>query len=437
MHYGFELTVIICMIGLNAVFAAYEMALASISRARLSALAARGVKGAKAAFFMKNRMEASLAVVQLGITLAGAIAAATGGAGVEESFAPYFQRNFGLSERAAEVLAIACLVIPLSSFTIVFAELIPKMFALNNREWVCLKLSLIMKWVSFIAYPIVSVFETIVKRAVGFSSALIKSKVEPENYAGIHELKAAATLARASLLIGATEEQIVLSAAELSFRPVASIMLPASEIATIAIDATLSDALIRAHLDMHTRFPVCEKEDDPQTIKGYVIFKDIVSALKTSPGNPTIEGIMRPIKIFDSQTSLSNVLTEMIREEVHIAVISSKGKGIVGMITLEDIVEELVGKIQDEYDRLPSHIHPIGPSWIVGGGVPISSIASELNITLPDQKLGGKTPCFADWLTHRLGRNPSPGEILQIDSLQVTVRKLRRSKLYEGIIALS
>ena len=141
MPFGFELTVIAVMLVLNAVFAAYEMALASTSKSRISVLLNEKRKGAVAAAFMKDRMEASLAVVQLGITLVGAVAAAVGGSGVDEAVAPYLQNVWGFSEFAAEFLSLMVLIIPLTIVTIIFAELVPKVLAIKNAERVVLALS--------------------------------------------------------------------------------------------------------------------------------------------------------------------------------------------------------------------------------------------------------------------------------------------------------
>ena len=107
---------------------------------------------------MKKNMEASLAVVQLGITLFGAVAAATGGAGAQESIEPRLIA-LGLSKTWAEVIAITLVVIPLTIVTIVVGELVPKLFALRNKEWVCLRLSPVMRWFAASAWPVVWVLE--------------------------------------------------------------------------------------------------------------------------------------------------------------------------------------------------------------------------------------------------------------------------------------
>ena len=116
--------IILLMLGFNALLAAYEMALASVSRTKLSILSQEKQSGADAALFMKDHMEGSLAVVQIGITLVGAIAAAFGGAGADEAFAPVLQNWLGVSKRIAELLAMAFVVIPLSFITIVFGRLL-------------------------------------------------------------------------------------------------------------------------------------------------------------------------------------------------------------------------------------------------------------------------------------------------------------------------
>jgi putative hemolysin len=434
MTFGFELIIIAVMLIINAVFASYEMALASISRARLALLCQQKKKGAEDAAYMKDRMEASLAVVQLGITLAGALAAATGGAGVQESFTPYLNRTLGVPVPYAEILAIICLVIPLSIFTIIFAELVPKMFALQNKEWVFLSLSPIMKVIGHITNPVVSFFEGTVKKVMALSAREVRRDAVTEDQQGIHDLRSAIALARASRIIGAAEEKIVLSAAEFSRRTVSGIMLPASDIVMIPVTDNLSEAFIKAHLDMHTRYPVCERGKDPQTIIGYVNFKDIINALKVNPTSPDIRGITRPIPSVNRNLRLSDVLSQLIHDKTHITLVRDEGERVVGLIALEDLIEELVGDIEDEYDRLPGHVHSFGSSWIMGGGVSMDLVSSTLGRELEPRSVTVGTPTLAEWINQKLGRTPEPGEVMRLCGLTVTARKLRRKKIYECIV---
>jgi len=435
MMFGYELAVIILMLIFNAVFAAYEMGLASISRARLTVLLNEKKRGAAEAAFMKDRMEASLAIIQLGITLVGAIAAATGGAGVEEKFAPYIHNSWGVSTTLSDVLAILLLIIPLTFVIIVFGELVPKMLALNNNEWVVLRLSPVMKVLSQIAHPAVSVIEVTVKKVVSLLMRLVR--VEPAvRSQWLHELKAAVSLARTAKLMGEREEKIVMSAAHLSTHLVRDIMISAQDISMIYVGDTLADALIKAHLDMHTRFPACMKKDDPQSIEGYINFKDIVAALRVNPSDPTIRGISRPIKKINENTPLSQLLEMMIREKNHIAIVTSDDGIVLGMVTLEDIIEELVGEIEDEFDRLPTHVHPCGTSWIMGGGVPMNTVASTVGFDWSGKFGGGRVPTLAEWCVQKQGDFLKGGDVVESDDLRVVPRKFRRKKVLEATVTV-
>lgn len=431
-----DVLVIAAMLVVNGVFASYEMALASISRARLEILAQTKRKGAACAVYMKDRLEGSLAVIQLGITLAGAIAAATGGASVDDILSPWLVAQFGFSARAANVLALVLFVVPLSAVTIIFAELVPKMVGINHKERVVLMLSPSMKAVSWLFYPAVFIFEKAVKLLMRLGR-LGKGRGHDESASsdrsGLLELRAAAALARATRIIGPMEERIVVSAVQLSARKVAEVMVPAQEIITVASDTSLADVLIDMHTHMHTRYPVCKHIGDADSIEGYVTFKDIVSALKISPAGLGLRGIVRPIRRISSQMNLAQALTDMIRDRVHIMLVTEGGK-VCGLLTLEDVVEELVGDIHDEYDRLPSHVHAIGESVLAGGGATVGELAKVLGASA-FAGVEAKT-LLADWVEHAKGASARSGETLQADGVEILVRKVRRNRMTESVVRL-
>ena len=236
-----ELIVMAVMIVFNGVFAAYEIALASVGLARLDTLIHEGRRGASSAMRMKQSMEASLAVVQLGITLVGAIAAATGGAGAEESLEP-FVRELGFAGAWSQVIAIAAVVVPLTVVTIIFGELVPKVFALENREWVVLRLSPLMEWFSYCVWPAVWFLESSVSLIVRLGKRRWKASDAGSNAAALQELRAIAAIARTSRLIGRREESIIVSAARLSSTTIDSVMLPAQCVSFLSVEDTLSEA---------------------------------------------------------------------------------------------------------------------------------------------------------------------------------------------------
>ena len=222
---------------------------------------------------MKKNIEGSLAVVQLGITLVGVIAAATGGAGAEETFEPILLR-WGVPENVSQILAIAIVVIPLTIITIVVGELVPKVFALRNKELVCLTLSPIMEWFAASVKPAVWFLENSVAWIMRIGG---RRNADDENKAAIQDLHGAAAFARISRLIGQREEGIIMSASRLSSTSVKKIALPAEHMDMLVTDQDLSEALLAAHQNMHTRYPVTEEKGNAQRIIGYVNFKDIVA----------------------------------------------------------------------------------------------------------------------------------------------------------------
>lgn len=426
-----EAVVIVAMLAVNAVFASYEMALASVSRARLEVLLQANRHGARCAVFMKDRLEGSLAVIQLGITLAGAIAAATGGAAVDELLSPWLARVLPLSIGAAEALAVALFVIPLSALTIVFAELVPKMVGLGNREGVVLALSPSMKAVSIVFHPAVFVFEGIVKKIMRVGRGRWFGEQKADDGAGLLELRAAASLARATRIIGPLEEKIVVAAAQLSARTVADAMVPAQDISVIPAAASLADALVEAHMHMHTRYPVCVEPGNPQTVTGYVTFKDIVTALRVAPGVRGVQGIIRPIRRLPAETTLAQALTEMIRDRVHIVLVTD-GASVKGLLTMEDIVEELVGDIRDEHDRLPTHLSAIGEGWLAGGGVAVADIAREMGAPAFAGVDGRLT--LAELVERSRDRSPRSGDTMKVAGVVVYVRKVKRNRIAEAVL---
>ncbi len=302
------------------------------------------------------------------------------------------------------------------------------MFALNNKEWIVLKLSPAVRKTATVIYPLVSIMENMVKKMVALSK---KIKTGDTQHNTLHELRAAASLARQAKIMGAQEERIVISAAMLSSRTVNEIIIPIEDVTTIHQRSRLSEALIKAHMDMHTRFPVCAKENDPQTIEGYINFKDIVAALKNNPANPTVQGITRPIKRIIHDKPLSKLLEEMIQEKIHIGIVTDSDNRVIGLVTLEDILEELVGNIENVYERLPVHIYAYESSWIIGGSASMQKICELTGICLPAPAETAHCT-LAEWWQKQTGTEFK--ESVNIGNYTITARKYKRKKVAEAII---
>ncbi|MBI4350838.1 MAG: DUF21 domain-containing protein [Elusimicrobia bacterium] len=417
------------MLAFNGFFAAYEMALASVSKPRLRHLKEKGVPGAAAAQFMKERMEASLSLIQLGITLAGAIAAATGGAAVNEYLSPALSERLALSLVTAEILGLTLFVLPLSFLTITFGELVPKIFAIENKEFILFHFSPFFRAIYVLVSPVLQVFEIAIKGIITVINAILPARKNHHEKAALAELRLAAAQARDESLIGKMEEQIVNSAAALALRKVEELMIPVSAISYIPAGMSLSEAMIRAHMDLHTRFPVTKWDDNPGEIVGYINFKDIVNALKMQAKSPDVAGITRPIHKIPEGTAVPKALEEMISKSVHMAVITGADGKVLGLLTLEDIIAQLVGTIKDEYDHLPSYLYPAGGGLMAGGGADMAEILRRLDLN-PDTG----NVSLAVWVERQLKRHPRGSELLKHGQVRILVRKTRRHKVSEAFI---
>jgi len=212
-------------------------------------------------------------------------------------------------------------------------------------------------------------------------------------------------------------------------------MLAAEHISTLYADATLSDALIAAHLDMHTRFPVVDRAGDVQTALGYVNVKDIIATMHLSPDEPSLRGIIRPLPSFDVDAAIADCLEQLIHQHTHIALVRDASGRAVGMIALEDIIEELVGEIEDEYDRLPAHIVASGSSWVAGGGISLDRLKTATGIDLGADAPAAGAATLSSWVVGHLGREVLGGDVVARPSVRVLVRKVRRKKVQEAQIS--
>lgn len=429
-NFTIEIIVIIIMLVFNAGFAAYEMALASVSKARIRHLRETNVPGSASAMFMKERLEASLSLIQLGITLAAAAAAATGGAGITAYIAPMIGEHYALSPGAAEAVGIVLFVLPLAFITIVFGELVPKVFAIENKEFILLSFSPFFRGLYLLFYPLLMVFEFIIKTLMHATRRLFPARRQYTEKATISELRHAAAQARNEALIGRMEEKIVNAAAELALRKVDELVIPMNIVSYIPSDMTLADALIRAHMDLHTRFPVTRPGEGPAEVIGYINFKDIVNALKMQAKTPDVAAITRPIEKIRSGTAAPKALEEMTTHNVHIALVTDSDNAPLGIITLEDIIGQLIGgPIKDEFDRLPNYLYAAGGGLIAGGCADVSEIMRHLGM-----KPEGHNVTLASWLEENLGRRPQGGEVVMTGGLELIIRKTRRQRVSEAFI---
>lgn len=241
----------------------------------------------------------------------------------------------------------------------------------------------------------------------------------------VEEIAALASFARLSNQIGIHQERIIKGASRLSQVSMRQVMIPVEDVSFISTSQSLTDAIIAAHIDAHTRYPVC-KDNDRNNVVGYINFKEMIYYVRTNPANPRLEGIIRPVQFASPDEIASDWLRIFVDQHVHMAIVRDESKTL-GLVTLEDLVEELVGELQDEFDRLPRLFHALsGGTWMVGGGLPINEVASQLNLPIPQSPTN-----MSDWMIQKLGERPKPGDSFREANAEFTVRRVRRGRVFE------
>lgn len=331
-----ELIVICFCVLLNALLASAEMAFVSVSKSSLRQLAKIGDKNAGAILILRDNPERTLSVVQIGITLVGALGAAVGGAGAEEWLSPIFETNLGISENFAEVLSVALVVLPLTYFMVVAGELVPKAIALRDPMLVVLKAA---KWFALLDKffgPIVTVFERSTKLLLRLFFRRDRTQTEaPPAFSS--------EMAEHMDKLSPQHRTYVLNLVNIEKEKIRDIMLPWKQVVNVNVNLNASEVETVVISCGHTRLPVLQ---DRKAI-GVLNTKEFVALTKT--GETDWTKIIRPsVQIAESE-SLLYALRLMQERRSHLAVVTS-GATLLGIVTLEDIIEEVIGDVYDEDD---------------------------------------------------------------------------------------
>jgi len=255
------------------------------------------------------------------------------------------------------------------------------------------------------------------------------SSKKKEKLDAINDINILTRFAALNNELNSEQGQIISKSIALSKTTVKDIMIPKDKMRCLSTSMNLAEALIEAHIYHHTRFPLAENGDVDKII-GYINFKDIVSALQINPKDPSLKGIVRPILIVSTDDSLTVLLTRLTKSYQHIAIVKSKDGKTEGLVTLEDLIEFIVGDLEDEFDHLPLHLYQITESrYIAGGGVLIQNLNEKLDISIPNQS---KT--IADWLQEKIKDPIAVEKTYKEQNVLFTIRKIRNSKIYEVIV---
>jgi putative hemolysin len=326
--------VVLCLLA-NALIAGAEMAFVAVSRPGLRELVRQGHKKAEILLKLRERPERTLAVMQIGITLVAALAGAVGGAGAEEQLSPLFER-LGVNESTADTLAIAVVVVPLTYFTVVIGELIPKTLALRRSLAVGLAAAPWLPFFDCVLGPLVTIFEWSTKSVLG----LLRLTRDSQGAARGEETPPATVELR---MLSSQHRQYVMNLVDLERKRVKDIYLPWKHV--IKADARLSAGEVQTILlaSGHTRVPVL----DGESLVGILNAKEFFALHAT--GSEQWLSLVRPAVELQDYLPLLAGLKILQDRRVHMGIVLTQ-QARVGIVTLEDILEEVIGEIYDEDD---------------------------------------------------------------------------------------
>jgi len=324
-----EIIIVALCLAVNAFLSAFEMAFVSVPKIELRRLAREGNKLAAKLLPLRDFPERTLSVIQIGITLVGAVSAAVGGAGASESIEPFFRERMGMSEHSSEVLSIILVVIPITYLSVVVGELVPKTLALRSPASITLLGGRFVLIADRLLGPVISLLEV--------STQFIVSTFFKKGGQGLQKLEESAVE-----LTHFTKQhrQFMMNMAGIEKKQVKDFFVPWDQVVHIDMNETLPNVIQIIFKVGHTRLPVTQSG----MVAGVVNAKEILAARES--GISDWLSVMRPVVRVKSTDTALNALKILQEKRSHLAVVDD----LKGIVTLEDINEEIFGEIYDEHE---------------------------------------------------------------------------------------
>lgn len=418
-----QLLLIIFLISLNGFFAMAEIALITVKQSRLEAKKKRGIKKAAITLKLKENSNQFLSTIQIGITFAGFLASASTAAILSHPLAEYLDTlNLPLIAEYSTGLAVLFTTIFISYLSLVFGELVPKQIALQWTDKIALFVARPIKYLGVLAYPLVSFLsfstETILKLIPGAESKSEGNNITPE------DIK---YLLNKTKMIKDKEKNMIKGIFSFGNTRVKEIMTPRPDIIYLQANLILSDILPIIVKTSYSRYPVIGQSID--NIKGIIHVRDIITALnggKEINIDIDINNLIKPVLYIPESTKAVRLLKEFQAKNIHMAVVINEYGGTAGLITLEDLLEEIVGEIQDEYDNDDELINKKGQTITINGNTDIEYINRQIGTDIPDID---EYETIAGFILYKLNHIPEAGEKVKFDDWYLVVSEIRDNRI--------
>ena len=410
-----QLIVLIILIGLNAYFAATEIAYISLNDAKIEKQAKEGNKKAKQIQKMLKTPSKFLATIQIGITLAGFLSSAFASDTFAEMLAPnLYQLMPFISLSAWKNISIIVITIILSFFTLIFGELVPKRLAMKHYEKIAFATIGVIRAISIVTSPFVKLL-TVCTNGV---SKLFGVGENEEESVTEEEIKMMVSQGQEKGTIKREEQELINNVFELNDITVSEIMRHRKDI--FAVDINISTEELLEELSQeeyrYSRIPVYEETIDE--IKGILYVKDVLKNINKKSFK--VKNVVKEAYFVSQNRLINEVFRELQKNKKQIAIILDEYGGTAGLITMEDILEELVGDIYDEYDEEEKEFEKIDDNtYILSGSLPIYDVNKLLDADIPE----GDYDTISGYLQDKLGRIPEDDEETPIiDTEKVTYK---------------
>lgn len=373
-----DLLVIALLILLNGVFAGTEIAVLSIRKTRLSELVEQKIRGAQAVQWLRHQPERFLATVQIGITLVGTTAAAFGGEQIAGNFGRWLAAHAPWLGPHAGEFGLVLVVLSISYLQLILGELVPKSLALRSAERYALTVGPLLRGVSSLAKPLVwflTQSSNLVLRAFGDKTSFTETRLSPE------ELRELVEEAARVGSIDPKASEIASRAIDFRELNAGDVMVPRVRIVSIDLKATAEDLRMTLSGRRVTRLLV--HDGNPENIIGFVTLRDLLGP--ALDGQLDLQAALRPVRFVPPLQEATTLLKQMQAERIPLVVVVDESGGLLGLVTIEDLLEELVGDILDEGEQAPEHLS-LGPdrTLVVPGHIPIRDLNRALRLDLPE-----------------------------------------------------
>lgn len=408
-----QIGVLIILILLNAFFAASEIAFISLNDAKVAKQAKSGNKKAKQILKMLENPSKFLATIQIGITIAGFLSSAFASDAFANKLAPILNNLIPqISISVWQSISIIIITMILSFFTLVFGELVPKRLAMKNYEKISYATIGIIRFIYILTIPFVKLLTTI----TNLVSKLFGVSENDEEIVTEEEIKMMVDEGEEKGSIEENERELINNVFEFNDITVSEIMTHRTDIYALDINMNVNDLIEELDEYKYSRIPVYEETIDE--IKGILYLKDLLKYFK-SKKNLKLKSIIRPAYFVAQSKPIDELFKELQKNNNQMAIILDEYGGTAGLITMEDILEELVGDIFDEYDEIESEYEKIDENtYLVSGSITISDLSKLLEIEIEE----GDYDTLSGYLQEKLGRIPNDEEKPVIETLKVTYK---------------